>query len=106
MQRIAAEFQYTKMALYGYVAGKDELLAAMIDRAVGHPPDLSADLTGAGVRGSKTGRVARERGSATPGSRWATMGDRVMGPNEVGCIDRRSARSPERDSTRPSRWPS
>jgi len=42
MQRVAAEFAYTKMSLYRYVKGKDELIAAMIDRAVGDPPVLAA----------------------------------------------------------------
>ena len=38
MQRVAAEFGYTKMSLYRYVTSKDELVAAMIDRAVEEPP--------------------------------------------------------------------
>ena len=88
MQRIAAEFQYTKMALYRYVAGKDELLALMIDRAVGAPPDLSHMTGGWRVRLEEWVRLLIDQWEAHPWLPWATMGDRVMGPNEVGCIDR------------------
>ncbi len=40
MQRVASELQFTKMAMYRYVSGKAELLAVMIEEAVGEPPDL------------------------------------------------------------------
>ena len=88
MQRIAAEFQYTKMALYRYVAGKDELVALMIDRAVGEPPDLSHITGGWRERLEEWVRLLVEQWEKHPWLPWATMGDRVMGPNEVGCIDR------------------
>ncbi|MFD0534632.1 TetR/AcrR family transcriptional regulator [Actinomadura luteofluorescens] len=38
MHRIAAELGFTKMALYRYVNGKTELMAIMIEAAVGTPP--------------------------------------------------------------------
>lgn len=38
MKRLAGELGFTTMALYRYVANKDELLALMIDRATGTPP--------------------------------------------------------------------
>ena len=45
MQRVADALDVTKMALYRYLAGKAELLACMIEQAVGDPPDL-AHLSG------------------------------------------------------------
>lgn len=42
MARVAEALGVTTMALYRYVGGKDELLAAMYDAATGYPPDLTA----------------------------------------------------------------
>src|SRR3954466_3073482 len=42
MQRVAADLGYTKMSLYRYLPGKTELVAAMLERGIGAPPDLSA----------------------------------------------------------------
>lgn len=39
MGRVAAELGASTMALYRYVATKDELLALMVDTAIGAPPD-------------------------------------------------------------------
>jgi AcrR family transcriptional regulator len=82
MHRIAAELGLTKMALYRYVNGKAELLAIMIERAVGTPPDLS------GVAGwrAKLEEYARELSAAWRRHPWlpsVTVGDRVMGPREA-----------------------
>src|SRR5690349_10100499 len=41
MQRVADELGFTKMALYRYVPGKDELVALMTDAALGDPPPLT-----------------------------------------------------------------
>src|ERR1700754_3434178 len=49
MQRVAADLDFTKMSLYRYVTGKDELVAAMIDLAVGEPPAVG-DLPGSSWR--------------------------------------------------------
>lgn len=38
MRAVAAELGYTPMALYRYVASKDELIAVMVDEAYGRPP--------------------------------------------------------------------
>jgi AcrR family transcriptional regulator len=88
MQRVARELDFTKMALYRYVTGKAELTALMIEAAVGDPPDLGA------VPGGWRPRITEfaERLAATwqrhPWLPWATLGDRVMGPREVGWIER------------------
>ena len=44
MQRVAAELGFTKMALYRYLPGKSDLLALMVEHALGGPPDLG-DVT-------------------------------------------------------------
>ncbi|MCP3802862.1 TetR/AcrR family transcriptional regulator C-terminal domain-containing protein [Allokutzneria sp. A3M-2-11 16] len=85
MQRVADELSFTKMSLYRYVPGKAELVALMIDRALGAPPDL-------------TGNDWRERLRAWAmrmltgfqAHRWlveATVGPRVLGPNEIGWLE-------------------
>lgn len=87
MQRVASELEFTKMALYRYVSGKSELLAVMIELAVADPPDL------AGVPGGWRGRIeefARQLSvvwQRHPWLPWATLGDRVMGPRELGWIE-------------------
>ncbi|MBA2387782.1 MAG: TetR/AcrR family transcriptional regulator C-terminal domain-containing protein, partial [Acidimicrobiia bacterium] len=73
-----------------YVKGKDELVAAMIDRAVGDPPVLD-------VRGGWRPRLEAwtmllaETWEHHPWLPLATMGDRAMGPNEIAWIDRAMA---------------
>jgi AcrR family transcriptional regulator len=87
MQRVAAEFDYTKMSLYRYFASKDELVAAMIDRAVGEPPALDAVPGWRPRLEAWTGLLA-ETWQCHPWLPAATMGDRAMGPNEIGWIER------------------
>ena len=38
MQRVAADLGFTKMSLYRYLPGKAELVALMVERALGEPP--------------------------------------------------------------------
>ncbi|MGH3647123.1 MAG: TetR/AcrR family transcriptional regulator [Micromonosporaceae bacterium] len=87
MQRVAGELDFTKMSLYRYVAGKSELVAVMIEAAVGEPPELD------GVPGGWRGRLTEwarlmwatwERHPWLPG---ATEGDRMMGPRESGWVE-------------------
>ncbi|MFC7761642.1 TetR/AcrR family transcriptional regulator [Catellatospora bangladeshensis] len=40
MQRVAADLGFTKMSLYRYLPGKAELVALMVEHAVGAPPEL------------------------------------------------------------------
>ncbi|MEV5592598.1 TetR/AcrR family transcriptional regulator [Streptomyces sp. NPDC052496] len=86
MQRIAGELNFTKMSLYRYVPGKTELVALMIDTAMGAPPALHTD---AGWRAAL--RAWAESLSAVlhrhPWLLSATMGPRVMGPNELGWTE-------------------
>src|ERR1700749_1723014 len=49
MQRVAADLGYTKMSLYRYLPGKSELVAAMVERALGEAPDLDGQGWRAGL---------------------------------------------------------
>ncbi|WP_198663721.1 TetR/AcrR family transcriptional regulator [Jiangella endophytica] len=88
MQRVAADLDFTKMSLYRYVTGKDELVAAMIDLAVGEPPALG-ELPGTGWRPRIEAwvRLLGQTWEAHPWLPWVTMGDRVMGPNETAWTE-------------------
>jgi AcrR family transcriptional regulator len=50
MQRVAADLGFTKMSLYRYLPGKAELVALMVERAIGEPPTLDADDWRAGLK--------------------------------------------------------
>ncbi|MES9605413.1 TetR/AcrR family transcriptional regulator C-terminal domain-containing protein [Actinomadura sp. NPDC000929] len=87
MHRVAAELGLTKMALYRYVKGKTELMAIMVEAAVGTPPDLSG---AAGWR-AKLEEYARGLSAAWQHHPWlpsVTVGDRVMGPREAAWSER------------------
>ncbi|TDO47713.1 TetR family transcriptional regulator [Kribbella sp. VKM Ac-2527] len=86
MQRVAADLNFTKMALYRYVPGKAELVAVMSDQAMGAPPDQP----------KKPWREALEtwandlyRGfERHPWLLLSTVGRRLIGPNELTWTDR------------------
>jgi AcrR family transcriptional regulator len=86
MQRVAESLGVTKMALYRYVTGKAQLLAVTIEAAVGEPPDLH----GNGWRPliEEWASRLRETWLQHPWLPDVTVGDRVMGPREVGWIER------------------
>ena len=87
MQRVADELSFTKMSLYRYVPGKAELVALMIDRALGAPPELDA------VPGGWRERLrawAMDMLIGFQAHRWlveATVGPRVLGPVEIGWLE-------------------
>ena len=85
MQRVADELGFTKMALYRYVPGKDELVALMTDAALGDPPPL----TGRGWRErlDEWGRLTYEQFLRHPWVLQTTVGARVMGPNELSWLE-------------------
>lgn len=87
MQRVAGELGFTKMALYRYVASKDELLAIMIDMAVGEPPDLSTVPGGWRARLEEFARRLTEVWREHPWLPVVTRGARVMGPRETGWTE-------------------
>ncbi|MER5777636.1 TetR/AcrR family transcriptional regulator [Streptomyces sp. NPDC002039] len=91
MQLVAGELGVTKMALYRYVPGKSELVALMVESAVPEPVLLDEALAGAdGWRGRlevwARGLLAGFR--EHPWLLEATVGARVMGPKEIGWMER------------------
>lgn len=99
MQRVAAELNYTKMALYRYVRSKAELLAVMTDLAIGDPPDFGPPEAGWRARLERWARLIRETWNrhpwlphvsewqASPGAVRPVTNDRIMGPNEVAWVE-------------------
>ncbi|MGP8301717.1 TetR/AcrR family transcriptional regulator C-terminal domain-containing protein [Streptomyces inhibens] len=96
MQRVAGELDFTKMSLYRYVPGKSELVALMIDMAMGGPPAApSPDAAGRPGDGGWWRVALREWAEALaavyhrhPWLLGAAVGPRVMGPNELGWTER------------------
>lgn len=87
MQRVAEELDVTKMSLYRYVSGKSELLAVMIERAIGDPPDLSRTRGGWRPRLERWVRLLSDSWDKHPWLPWATVGPRVIGPREAGWTE-------------------
>lgn len=87
MHRVAESLDVTKMALYRYVPGRAELVALMIEAAVGAPP---VPPPGADWRGQLDhwARQMYDRFRRHPWAITATVGARVMGPNELGWLER------------------
>ncbi|WP_433334433.1 TetR/AcrR family transcriptional regulator [Spirillospora sp. CA-294931] len=87
MQTVAAELGVTKMALYRYVHDKNGLLAVMIEEAVDDPPDLSGVGGGWRPRVEEFTRLLSVVWTRHPWLPWLTIGDRPMGPREVGWVE-------------------
>lgn len=84
MQRVADELAVTKMALYRYVPGWDELVALMIEAALAPPPELTGDWRDR-LRGWSDAMHALARDH-----RWlagAAVGGRLIGPVEAGWME-------------------
>jgi AcrR family transcriptional regulator len=85
MQRVAAGLGYTKMSLYRYLPGKAEMVALMVERALTAAPALpSGDLRaalGEWARGLLRGFIQH------PWTLAATVGPRLIGPNELGWME-------------------
>ncbi|MEJ3742135.1 TetR/AcrR family transcriptional regulator [Actinomycetes bacterium KLBMP 9797] len=86
MQRVAADLGFTKMSLYRYLPGKAELVALMVERAVGEPPALDAADWRAGL--AEWSRRLLARYLRHPWTLEATVGPRPLGPHELGWMDR------------------
>ena len=85
MHRVAAALGVTKMALYRYVPGKDELVALMVDLGIGEPPAGTAD--GWRARLDTWARQLFQRFWQHPWAITATLGARVPGPNELSWLE-------------------
>ncbi|MFJ9034736.1 TetR/AcrR family transcriptional regulator [Streptomyces sp. NPDC102274] len=88
MQRVAAQLGVTKMALYRYVPGKAELVALMVDAAIGPYP------TAKKARGGWREQLEDWAGQLFtvfcqhPWALEATIGPRLMGPGELSWLER------------------
>lgn len=85
MQRVADELGVTKMALYRYVPGRAELVALMVDAAMGPAPEPAGDGWRAGLE-----RWARAMREVFTAHRWllgTAVGPRAFGPNELGWTE-------------------
>ncbi|NMN97314.1 TetR/AcrR family transcriptional regulator C-terminal domain-containing protein [Antrihabitans stalactiti] len=87
MQRIADELGYTKMSLYRYVPGRAELLALMLDTALGAPPELATVNGGWRPRLHAWALAWRDVANAHPWALETAVGARVYGPNELGWLE-------------------
>ncbi|WMF04477.1 TetR/AcrR family transcriptional regulator [Micromonospora robiginosa] len=113
MQRVAESLGVTKMALYRYVPGRAELVALMLDEALGDPPPppagpATADVpatadpdagpgaadipapAGGGWRAQLDDWTRRlvERFRRHPWAQAAAVGARLPGPNELSWVER------------------
>jgi AcrR family transcriptional regulator len=104
MQHLAERLSCAKMALYRYVPGKAELVALMVDAALGDPPQPPAQ-TGQTGKTVPTGQAAAtgepswravlrlwamtifDRYRAHPWSIEASAGGRPTGPNEMAWME-------------------
>ncbi|WP_305786891.1 TetR/AcrR family transcriptional regulator [Symbioplanes lichenis] len=85
MQRVAAELGFTKMSLYRYLPGKTELVALMLERAIGAPPELTPGEWRARLEEWSTLLLARYL--AHPWAVEATVGRRPLGPHELSWME-------------------
>ncbi|WP_107659182.1 TetR/AcrR family transcriptional regulator [Nocardia suismassiliense] len=92
MQRLAERLGFTKMSLYRYVPGKEQLTALMLDAAMGTPPDTAAvhdvpqaERWRAGLR--RWAETLYQRYRAHPWAIELTIGARPLGPNEMGWME-------------------
>lgn len=89
MQRLAGLLGVTKMALYRYVPGKTELVALMVDAAIGPYPQEDEEQPGDWR--ARLASWARELLAAFLSHPWAldaTVGPRAVGPCELGWMER------------------
>ena len=110
MQRLAERLGCAKMALYRYVPGRSELVALMVDAALGDPPESPARTTPS-RRTTPPGQGTQTRQAPEPGGQpwravlrlWATtifaryrlhpwsidatVGARPTGPHEMAWME-------------------
>jgi AcrR family transcriptional regulator len=87
MQGVAESLHFTKMSLYRHVSGKSDLVAVMIEHAVGTPPDLRRVKGGWRPRLERWARSLSSTWEKHPWLPGVTVGDRVMGPREMGWVE-------------------
>ncbi|KUL32714.1 TetR/AcrR family transcriptional regulator C-terminal domain-containing protein [Actinoplanes awajinensis] len=93
MQRVAADLGCTKMALYRYLDGKSSLVAVMLERGMGEPPDLPPGDWRAAL--AVWAESLMSVFAAHPWSLEASSGSRPVGPHELGWMEAALARLPD-----------
>ncbi|MEV5987727.1 TetR/AcrR family transcriptional regulator [Streptomyces sp. NPDC052051] len=88
MQRVAAHLGVTKMALYRYVPGKAELVALMVDAAIGPYPERKARRAGWRDQLEEWARQLFTVFRQHPWALEATVGPRILGPGELSWMER------------------
>ncbi|MFB7908360.1 TetR/AcrR family transcriptional regulator [Kitasatospora sp. NPDC056076] len=86
MQKVAGLLDFTKMSLYRYVPGKAELVALMVEAAVGEPPP-AVDGLGWRDRLAAWAEALTWSFAEHPWLLDATVGPRVIGPKELGWLE-------------------
>ena len=98
MQHLAERLGCAKMALYRYVPGKSELVALMVDAALGDPPQPPPEATRIGwapAPGEQSWRAVLRLWATTIFARYrlhpwaidATVGARPTGPHEMAWME-------------------
>ncbi len=87
MQRIADRLGVTKMSLYRYAPGKAELLALMLDRALGAPPDDLVEAVDWRPALRAWALAMHDGLAAHPWAVALAVGVRPFGPNELGWTE-------------------
>jgi AcrR family transcriptional regulator len=88
MARVAQRLGVSTMALYRYVAAKDELLVLMVDAAFGPPPALDADVRGWREALASWAWAQRERVREHVWALQVPITGPPLGPNAVAWLDR------------------
>lgn len=86
MQRVAARLGAATMALYRHVPGKAELIALMLDAAIGEPPALP-ESTGWRTALAAWARANRDVFVRHPWTLPLVTNSRTMGPNELAWTE-------------------
>jgi AcrR family transcriptional regulator len=86
LQRVAEDLGFTKMALYRYVAGREGLIAAMVEAAVDVPPVFPTE-TPWRERVDIFVEALLVTWRDHPWLPWVAIGDRTMGPHELAWIE-------------------
>jgi len=87
MQRVAAQLGVTKMALYRYVPGKAELVALMVDAAIGPYPTTRARCGGWREQMEQWARQLITVFRRHPWALDVTVGPRILGPGELSWME-------------------
>ncbi|MDX3136109.1 TetR/AcrR family transcriptional regulator [Streptomyces europaeiscabiei] len=87
MQRVAGLLGVTKMALYRYVPGKTELVALMVETAIGEAPPPDGSRCGWREQLSDWACRLVSVFEQHPWLLDATVGPRIMGPRELSWME-------------------